>query len=162
MVAFLRPHHPFFFFLESIFRENPRVPPPPTKSQTNPIFMHTHTYMYRNETRICGFTKETLIAVTTNIESREWRRQEIASAQLHEEHPRASTSDDCECFFSVMRDNTVLLGKRVDFDHSVVFADFTSEICMLSNLTCYLVRPMDGLFISRMTSYNHLLCGLGK
>ena len=43
--------------------------------------------------------------MTTNIESREWRRRDNYNAGLSHEHPRASTSDDCECFFSVMRDN---------------------------------------------------------
>lgn len=50
---------------------------------------------------IRGFTKETLVAVTTNIESREWRRWQNEGKP---EHPRSGTSDDVECFFSVMRD----------------------------------------------------------
>ena len=82
-----------------------------------------HTYTYRDVTRICGFTKETLMAVT-NIESREWRRRGITSAQLHPEHPRASTSDDCECFFSVMRDN---IGKN--FTLKEVKVNFR-KVCM--------------------------------
>ena len=45
-------------------------------------------------------TRETIIALTTNIESREWRRRE----NREPEHPRASTTDDVECLFSIMRD----------------------------------------------------------
>ena len=47
-----------------------------------------------------GLTRETVIALTTNIESREWRRRENRDP----EHPRASTTDDVECIFSIMRD----------------------------------------------------------
>ena len=47
-------------------------------------------------------TRETVIALTTNIEGREWQRREN---QLRgPEHPRLSTTDDVECLFSVMRD----------------------------------------------------------
>ena len=53
-----------------------------------------------------GFTRETLIALTTNIESREHRRVDIASSHGLPENPRASTTDDVECFFSVLRDST--------------------------------------------------------
>ena len=89
-------------------------------------------------------------------------RQQDVVGQRRDDMERVSSDTVCVCVYVCTCMCTVLLGKRVDFDHSVVFADFTSEICMLSNLTWYLVRPMDGLFISRMTSCNHLLCGLGK
>ncbi|XP_064406629.1 uncharacterized protein LOC135351537 [Halichondria panicea] len=49
---------------------------------------------------VLGLTRETVIALTTNIESREWRRRENRDP----EHPRASTTDDVECIFSIMRD----------------------------------------------------------
>ena len=50
-----------------------------------------------------GFTRETVIAVTTNnIESREWRRRQDHGI----EHPRSSTTDDVECLFSMLRDLT--------------------------------------------------------
>lgn len=39
-----------------------------------------------------------------NIESREWRRVHNENNALPPEHPRASTTDDVECFFSVLRD----------------------------------------------------------
>ena len=48
-------------------------------------------------------------SLTTNIESREWRRRELEKAGVHYEHPRASTTDDVECFFSVMSD---MVGKH--------------------------------------------------
>ena len=41
----------------------------------------------------------------TNIESREWRRCDCEIP----EHPRASTTDDAECLFSILRD---MVGKH--------------------------------------------------
>ena len=49
---------------------------------------------------IRGFSRETFIAVTTNIESQEYRRRE-KEAIGWAEHPRAGTTDDVECFFSL-------------------------------------------------------------
>lgn len=45
------------------------------------------------------------MAVMANVESREWRRRYCAQQNLPPEHPRASTTDDVECFFSVLRDS---------------------------------------------------------
>ena len=70
------------------------------------IYHNFVTHYYRPIGRIRGFTRETLIALTTNIESREHRRMEIAISQSLPENPRASTTDDVECFFSVLRDST--------------------------------------------------------
>ena len=52
-----------------------------------------------------GFSRETLIALIANIESREWRREYITKHSLPPEHPRASTTDDVECFFSLLRNS---------------------------------------------------------
>ena len=38
------------------------------------------------------------------IESTEWERRERAKLGIVPEHPRVSTTDDVECFFSVIRD----------------------------------------------------------
>ena len=61
--------------------------------------------MFRDVSGIRGFSRETLVALVANIESREWRRRYLESKQLPEEHPRASTTDDVECFFSILRDS---------------------------------------------------------
>ena len=42
------------------------------------------------------------MAVITNIEGCEWRRR--FNKERGPEHPRASSTDDVECFFSMMRD----------------------------------------------------------
>ncbi len=39
-----------------------------------------------------------------NLESREIRRMEYEERGLPPEHPRASSSDDCECLFSLMHE----------------------------------------------------------
>ena len=47
-----------------------------------------------------------LTAMIANIETREWRRRQISQSQTGSpEHPRASNTDDVECFFSVLRDH---------------------------------------------------------
>lgn len=51
-----------------------------------------------------GFTRETLSALVVDIESREWRLKYNRDVGIPPEHPRASTTDDVECFFSVLRD----------------------------------------------------------
>ena len=59
---------------------------------------------YRSIKGILGFSRETLAALITDIEGRESRRRECATFDFPPEHPRSSTTDDVECFFSVMRD----------------------------------------------------------
>ncbi|XP_065892094.1 uncharacterized protein [Dysidea avara] len=53
----------------------------------------------RKVNNIRGFSRETLIALVANIESREWRRNFNIINGIPPEHPRASTTDDVECFF---------------------------------------------------------------
>ena len=65
--------------------------------------MSTYAY-FRPINNILGFSKETLVAVVTNIEGREWRRCENVNDNRQPEHPRASSTDDVECFFSILRD----------------------------------------------------------
>ena len=68
-----------------------------------------HLITYRDVRSVCGFTREVLVALVADIETTEWRRLEICQQSLPPEHPRASTTDDVECFFSVMRD---MVGKN--------------------------------------------------
>ena len=62
-------------------------------------------YDCRDVRNVCGLTREVLYALIADIETREWRRREIAQNSLEPEHPRASNTDDVECFFSVLRDH---------------------------------------------------------
>lgn len=61
--------------------------------------------LFRSLSDVLGFSKETLMAVVTNIEGREWHRRDCASKNPSLEHPRANSTDDMECFFSLMRDS---------------------------------------------------------
>ena len=80
--------------------------------------------MLRNINNIRGFTREVLVALAANIESREWRRKYNAKNKIPVEHPRASSTDDVECFFSMLRDT---VGK-----------DFTlKEVCNLLHVIRY-------------------------
>lgn len=51
-----------------------------------------------------GFTRETLIALAADLESRMCRHKFCLSNNIPVEHPRSSTTDDVECFFSILRD----------------------------------------------------------
>lgn len=53
-----------------------------------------------------GFTRATVYALVTGIESIEWKRREYASIGQKSENHRSGTTDDVECMFSVMRDLT--------------------------------------------------------
>ena len=57
----------------------------------------------RSLSSVLGFSKETLVALITNI-GRKWQRRENIRNGRKPEHPKASSTDDVECFFSVMRD----------------------------------------------------------
>lgn len=50
---------------------------------------------------LCGFSRETVVAVTTNIKSIEFRRRQNVELG-YEEHPRAGTTDDVEAFFALL------------------------------------------------------------
>lgn len=70
------------------------------------------------------------MAVITNIEGREWRRIDCANNNRGPEHPRASSTDDVECFFSMMRDG---LGrnfttKEVKYGFRKICAEFFKRI----------------------------------
>ncbi|XP_028416819.1 uncharacterized protein LOC114541027 [Dendronephthya gigantea] len=51
---------------------------------------------------ICGLTRELIVGLTANLESRELRRIEYIKRGLRPEHPRASSSDDVEGFVALL------------------------------------------------------------
>ena len=85
---------------------------------------------YRSLKSVLGFSRETLAALITNIEGCEWRRRHYFSDGRRLEHPRASTTDDVECFFSVMRDNIGrnFTTKEVQFGIRKLCAEFTKKL----------------------------------
>lgn len=84
----------------------------------------------RSVNTICGFTRETLNAMVANIEGREFRRIFLLSRDLPPEHPRACSTDDVECFFSVLRDNlgTDFTLKRVQYAWRRSCIEFSKRI----------------------------------
>lgn len=58
-------------------------------------------YFLRPVKDICGFSRETVIAVTTNIESMEFRRRQIGDIG-YEEHPRTGTTDNVEAIIAFL------------------------------------------------------------
>lgn len=87
------------------------------------VYVHT----YRDISNVCGFTREVLTALIANIETREWRRREIAQSPVGiPEHPRASNTDDVKCFFSVLCDHvgTNFTLKQVKFAWRKVCIEF--------------------------------------
>ena len=62
-------------------------------------------YAYRDISGIKGFTREVLIALCADIESREWRYKVNSAQGIPPPHARSCTTDDVECFFSVLRDS---------------------------------------------------------
>lgn len=75
------------------------------------------------EVEVIGFTRELVFALTTGIESVEWRRRPP-------ENPCAGTTDDMECIFSIMRD---LIGKHFTLRHMryawrKICAEFTKRL----------------------------------
>ena len=88
-------------------------------------------YMYmqcRPINNVLGFSKETLVAVITNIEGRECLRR--LNRMGRAEHPRASTSDDVECFFSMMRDSIgqSFTAKQVQYGFRKVTLEFMKRL----------------------------------
>ena len=82
-------------------------------------------YFYRPINKILGFSRETLAAVIEGCERLRCRNF-IGTA----EHPHASTSDDVECFSSILR-NTVSLNfttKQVFYNFLKVALEFTKRL----------------------------------
>ena len=84
----------------------------------------------RSLNNVLGFSKETLVALITNIEGREWQRCYNSNMGRTPDHPRASSTDDVECFFSVMRDSIGrnFTTKQVKYGFRKVCAEFTKRM----------------------------------
>ena len=87
-------------------------------------------YISRSLSGVRGMTTETLIALTTTIESCEWMRRRRASDGLAPEHPRASSTDDIECLFSVLRNliGSHFTSKSVMIEWTKVCNEFSKRI----------------------------------
>ena len=77
--------------------------------------------MCRSLSSVLGFSK------ITNIAGREWQRRDSIMNGRKPEHPRASSTDDVECFFSIMRDSIGrnFTTKEVKLGFRKICAEFT-------------------------------------
>ncbi|XP_072046198.1 uncharacterized protein [Amphiura filiformis] len=104
---------------------------------------------------IRGLSRETIIGITTNISSIERRRQQCHTRDLPPEHPRASTSDDVECFISILHH---MLGRT--FDHKAfmnayrkIFTEFQKMLDQ--NLPYYYYKGLSERFtLGTLPSFN--------
>ena len=64
---------------------------------------HVCLYVFRDVSRVRGLTRDCLMAIVADIETRNWRQEFNAANNFPPEHPRSSTTDDIECFFSILR-----------------------------------------------------------
>ena len=85
---------------------------------------------FRPINNILGFSREILVALITNIEGREHHRRRIANSRQKPEHPRASSTDDVESFFSMMRESIGrnFTTKQVAFNIRKVYSEFTKRL----------------------------------
>ena len=61
-------------------------------------------YLFSPLNNVQGFTRETLIALAADLETRMYRYKFNLARSIPIEHPRSSTTDDVECFFSILRE----------------------------------------------------------
>ena len=86
------------------------------------------------------------MAIMANIESREWRQQYLMKNNIPMEHPRASTTDDVECFFSVLRDTVGkdFTLKEVKFCITLLFLNVVFQVLFgWRKVTYEFVKRMD-------------------
>lgn len=69
--------------------------------------------VFRNisSSRVNGLTREVVVGLLANLTSLELCRSEYAMGNLAPEHPRSGTSDDVECFISMLHE---MLGDTFD------------------------------------------------
>ena len=67
---------------------------------------------------IFGLTREVIVGLVANLESRELRRIEHIQRNIKPEHPRSSSTDDVESFISLLHE---ILG--LNFDLKQVFSE---------------------------------------
>ena len=97
---------------------------------------------YRSVSGIRGLTRECLIALTADIVTINYRQEFNSSHGMPPEHPRSSTTDDIECFFSVLRD---VVGKDFTLKQAV-YIHFCRPYFIVPSLCIGLVWVEKGLY----------------
>ncbi|XP_064405363.1 uncharacterized protein LOC135350489 isoform X1 [Halichondria panicea] len=126
----------------------------PWFSATDPTADYSTIEINRRIDRIKGFTRETLIGLTANIETRQWRYLFNLAQKIAPEHPRSSSSDDVECFFSILRncvgENVTM--KQVYYGWRKVCIEFTKR--MDPDLLFYYFTSNSRYYEEELPSFN--------
>ena len=61
-------------------------------------------FNFRPIKMICGLSRETVVGLVANLESRLIRQAEYIGRKISPEHPRSSSTDDVEGFFSLLHE----------------------------------------------------------
>lgn len=101
---------------------------------------------YRPINDVQGLTRETIIALAADIETRIWRSALLERYSLPPEHPRSSTTDDVECFFSILRDT---VGKNFTLKQ-VIIRQYRDGLPLKSLLIIYRFIMGGGKFVSSL------------
>ena len=104
------------------------------------MHVYTNPQSYRPIDNVRGFTAETLIGVSASIETRQWKHKFNVQNRLAPEHPRSSTTDDVECFFSLLRD---CVGKNFTLKQACFWAQYVRVICTYY-VSCICRSTMSG------------------
>ena len=79
---------------------------------------------------VLGFSRETLANLITNTEGREWHRRKVIDSTRKPEHPKAPTTNNVECLFSLVRDSIGqnFTTKQIGFNIHKVYTEFTKGL----------------------------------
>ena len=71
-----------------------------------------------------------MLALVKNIEGRERHRREVFNKGIKPDHPRASSTDNVKCFFSMMRDSigSNFNVKQVKYGIRKVYSEFVEPL----------------------------------
>ena len=99
-------------------------------SETKQIYVVSQICPYRPIKGVRGFSRETVVALLTNIENQEYIRRQYSEQNEMPEHPRASSTDDVECFFSILHNQLGLNYnlKAIQNRWRVICNEFTKRI----------------------------------
>ena len=99
----------------------------------------------RDLSTVLGFSRETLVALVTNIDRREWQRRKCVINKEPLEHPRASTTDDVKCFsaWCVIVLVKILPSRKWSLWWRKLFVNFQSGLILHSLFSTTLLHTTD-------------------
>lgn len=104
--------------------------------------------LYRPIRNVRRLTRETLI---TDIETRQWCSKFLSTQGLPAEHPRSSTTDDIECFFSILSRERLHLETSTCFNNT-----WFSLICRGGSNSCPCTASLWQDILSKLIIHNYV------